>query len=434
MLHPQTNMLHATFVTKDETNLSPPRNRACNETAKERKKNDAIYGIYPYLCRKSPINDMAGIYLHIPFCKTRCAYCDFYSTTLPEWKERYVQALCKELEIREGYLAGEKIETIYFGGGTPSQLNRNEWKKIFDTLSRLYPIGCCKEITVEANPDDLSPEYAEMLATFPFNRISIGIQTFHEPLLKLLKRRHTATQAIEAVRNCRKAGFTNVSIDLMYGLPDETKAIWENDLEQALELQPEHISAYHLTYEGGTELWKMKRDRRINETSEENSLEFYNMLTERLKASGYIHYEISNFCLPGRFSRHNSSYWKGIPYLGCGPSAHSYDGMSHRQWNTASLTAYIKGIENGTPDEEKEYLDQHTRYNEFVITSLRTMWGMPLEKLKETYGEKLHDYCMECARPYIKNGELTIADSTLHISPKGVFISDRIMSDLLAVD
>ena len=377
---------------------------------------------------------MAGIYLHIPFCKTRCAYCDFYSTTLPEWKERYVKALCKELEMRKGFLAGEKVETLYFGGGTPSQLDRKEWEEIFAALSHLCPIGQCKEITVEANPDDLTPGYAAMLATLPFNRISIGIQTFHEPLLKLLNRRHTAKQAIEAVNNCREAGFTNLSIDLMYGLPGETEEIWANDLEQALKLQPEHISAYHLTYEEGTTLWKMRCERKIKEVSEESSLAFYNMLVARLEEAGYIHYEISNFCLPGRFSRHNSNYWKGIPYLGCGPSAHSYDGQSHRQWNTASLAAYVEGMENGTPNEEKEYLGLNTRYNEFVITSLRTMWGMPLGKLKEAYGQKLHDYCMACAHPYLKNGKLAVADGTLRITPKGVFISDRIMSDLLAVD
>ena len=377
---------------------------------------------------------MAGIYLHIPFCKRRCIYCDFFSTTQSGQTDRYIEALCAELEQRKDYLEDEEIETVYMGGGTPSQLQEKHFEALFDTLYHHYSIRPDAEITIEANPDDLHPTYIRMLRHFPFNRLSMGIQTFNDATLSVLQRRHNARQALEAFWNCREAGFGNISIDLMYGLPGETLATWQADLKQAVTLHPEHISAYHLTYENGTELWKMKRDRRINETSEENSLEFYNMLTERLKASGYIHYEISNFCLPGQFSRHNSSYWKGIPYLGCGPSAHSYDGMSHRQWNTASLTAYIKGIENGTPDEEKEYLDQYTRYNEFVITSLRTMWGMPLEKLKETYGEKLHDYCMECARPYIKNGELTITDNTLHISPKGVFISDRIMSDLLAVD
>ena len=271
---------------------------------------------------------MAGIYLHIPFCKTRCIYCDFYSTTRSELKTRYVQALCRELTMRKEYLKGEDIETIYFGGGTPSQLEKEDFEQIFDTIREHYGLNHCQEITLEANPDDLSQEYLEMLSSLPFNRLSMGIQTFDDATLKLLRRRHNARTAIEAIDRCRKAGFQNISIDLIYGLPGETKERWENDLRQAISLNVEHISAYHLIYEEDTPIYNMLKQHQISEVDEDSSLEFFTLLIEHLQKAGFEHYEISNFCRPGKYSRHNTSYWKGIAYLGCGPSAHSFDGMT----------------------------------------------------------------------------------------------------------
>lgn len=376
---------------------------------------------------------MAGIYLHIPFCKRRCIYCDFFSTIQSERKAEYVRALCRELEMRKEYLDKEPIETIYLGGGTPSQLKKKDFEDIFSYIYKAYPVTSDAEITLEANPDDLTPEYIAMLRTLPFNRLSMGIQTFQEPILKLLQRRHTARQAIEAFQECRKAGFQNISIDLMYGLPGETSASWEQDLQQALSLHPEHISAYHLIYEEGTALWKLREQHKVEEVDEDLSVSLFSALIDRLTTAGYDHYEISNFCLPGFHSRHNSSYWTGKKYLGCGPSAHSYDGIS-RQWNIASLDKYIAGITNDSPVFEIEELDLYTRYNDFIITSIRTEWGMPLSRLRNEFGEKLYNYCLRMANPHLKQGTLEIKGNTLKLTRKGIFISDGIMSDMLWVE
>ncbi len=377
--------------------------------------------------------NMAGIYLHIPFCKTRCIYCDFYSTTRNEMTDRYVSALCRELELRKSYLDNEQVETIYFGGGTPSQLSKENFEKIFKTIEREYNLGNCEEITLEANPDDLTPEYIKMLASLPFNRISIGIQTFNEQTLRLLKRRHTAGQAISAVKECRMAGFQNISIDLMYGLPGETPESWKADLEQAISLNVEHISAYHLIYEEGTPLYEMLQKHKVEEVDEDSSVDFFALMIDRLTKAGFQHYEISNFCKPDMYSQHNSSYWTGKKYLGCGPSAHSFNGNT-RQWNVASLDKYIAGIEKGIPDFDIEELDATTRYNDFVITSLRTMWGLSLNRLEEEFGTELKQYCLENAQTYLDSGKLEIRDNTLFLSKEGIFISDGIMSDLLWVE
>ena len=375
---------------------------------------------------------MAGIYIHIPFCKRRCIYCDFFSTTQSEKKSTYIHALCQELDMRKDYLEGEDIETIYLGGGTPSQLTQKELEEIFSSLYNIYKVKENAEITLEANPDDLTPEYIHMLRTLPINRISMGIQTFQEETLKLLHRRHTAQQAIEAVKHCREAGFQNISIDLMYGLPGETLETWKEDLQQAIALHPEHISAYHLIYEEGTALWKLREQKQVEEADEDLSVTLFKTLIEELTHAGYEHYEISNFCLPGLHSRHNSSYWTGKKYLGCGPSAHSFNGTS-RQWNVASLNKYIQSIQQGKLDHEIEELDIYTRYNDFVITTIRTHWGMSLSHLRSTYGENLYQYCLRMAKPHLEQGVLEIKEDTLKLTKEGIFISDGIMSDLLFV-
>ena len=375
---------------------------------------------------------MAGIYIHIPFCKRRCIYCDFFSTTQSEKKSAYVHALCQELDMQKDYLEGEDIETIYLGGGTPSQLTPKELEEIFSSLYNIYKVKEDAEITLEANPDDLTPEYIHMLRTLPINRISMGIQTFQEETLKLLHRRHTSQQAIEAVQHCREAGFQNISIDLMYGLPGETLETWKEDLQQAIALHPEHISAYHLIYEEGTALWKLREQHQVEEADEDLSVTLFKSLIEELTHAGYEHYEISNFCLPGLHSRHNSSYWTEKKYLGCGPSAHSFNGTS-RQWNVASLDKYIQSIQQGELDYEIEELDIYTRYNDFVITTIRTHWGMSLSHLRSTYGENLYQYCLRMAKPHLEQGVLEIKEDTLKLTKEGIFISDGIMSDLLFV-
>lgn len=376
---------------------------------------------------------MAGIYLHIPFCKKRCIYCDFFSTTRKEQKTAYIRALCHELTDRKDYLKGEPIETIYLGGGTPSQLAKEDFEAIFSHIYKVYKVTPNAEITLEANPDDLTSEYISMLRTFPFNRISMGIQTFQETTLKQLQRRHTADQAIRAFQGCRTAGFQNISIDLMYGLPGETLTSWKKDLKQALSLHPEHISAYHLIYEEGTPLWKLREQHKVEEADEDLSVSLFGTLIDELTTAGYEHYEISNFCRPGKYSRHNTSYWRGIPYLGCGPSAHSFNGTT-REWNVSSIDLYIKGIEGNRRDFETESLNQTTRYNEFIITTIRTVWGTPIEKLKQEFGNELWEYCRKMSAPYLENGKLEVHEGALRLTREGIFISDSIMSDLLWVN
>lgn len=376
---------------------------------------------------------MAGIYIHIPFCKTRCIYCDFYSTTRSELKQQYIRALCQELQTRKDYLKGEPIETIYFGGGTPSQLAQEDFRQVFETIEAEYGMETVKEITLEANPDDLTETYVSMLRTLPFNRISMGIQTFDDPTLKLLNRRHNAAQAIRAVERCRRAGFRNISIDLIYGLPGETGERWKQDLQQAVGLDVEHISAYHLTYEEGTRIYEMLHAHTIREVDEDSSVGFFSTLMDTLGAAGYEHYEISNFCKPGMYSRHNTSYWKGVPYLGCGPSAHSFN-TEMREWNVASLEEYISCIEEERCTSETEFLDKATRYNEYIMTSLRTMWGVSLESIEQKFGSELRQYCMDMAAPHLEGGKLEIKDRYLRLIREGIFVSDGILSDLMFIE
>ena len=376
---------------------------------------------------------MAGLYLHIPFCKRRCIYCDFYSTTQSDKKGQYISALCKELRERKDYADNEIIETIYWGGGTPSQLAYEDFSKLFSTIAEVYNVSTDAEITLEANPDDLTEEYLESISNLPFNRLSMGIQTFDEERLKLLNRRHTATQAIEVFERCRRFGIHNISIDLIYGLPGESLQDWDYDLQQALALHPEHISAYHLIYEEGTPLWDMKQKHTVEEADEDLSLNLFKHLIHTLKSNGYEHYEISNFSLPGKNSRHNSSYWNGKKYIGCGPSAHSYDGVS-RQWNISSLDRYIGGVNSGEKIYEVEELDLNTRYNDFVITTIRTSHGMSLLRLKTEFGKKLYDYCMRMVRPHVKQGTMQIVGDTLKLTESGIFVSDNIMGDMMMVD
>ena len=376
---------------------------------------------------------MAGIYLHIPFCKKRCIYCDFFSTTRKEQKTAYIRALCHELTDRKNYLKGEPIETIYLGGGTPSQLAKEDFEAIFSHIYKVYKVTPNAEITLEANPDDLTSEYISMLRTFPFNRISMGIQTFQETTLKQLQRRHTADQAIRAFQGCRTAGFQNISIDLMYGLPGETLTSWKKDLKQALSLHPEHISAYHLIYEEGTPLWKLREQHKVEEADEDLSVSLFGTLIDELTTAGYEHYEISNFCKPGMYSRHNTAYWKGIPYLGCGPSAHSFNAET-REWNTASLEGYIKSIEEGQRSSETEILDKVTRYNEYIMTSLRTMWGVSLTYTEEAFGTELCQYCTKMAAPYLQSHKLEMQADRLRLTREGIFVSDGIISDLMFID
>ena len=375
---------------------------------------------------------MAGIYIHIPFCKQRCKYCAFYSSTLYNIRNEYVGALCKELKERKEYLKGELVETIYLGGGTPSTLTMEQLNAICQTIYDIYPVAKEAEITIECNPDDLTPEFLEQLRELPFNRISMGVQSFNDAQLKKLGRRHTAESARQAVLNARAAGYSNISIDLMFALPGSTTNEWMHDLKSAIELRPDHLSAYNLMYEEGTPLYNALQRGEITELSEEENVEQFCMLINEMKAAGYRHYEISNFALPGKESRHNSSYWNDTPYLGCGAAAHSYDGAS-REWNIADVKSYIKGIENGKRIYEIENLTEEERYNDAILTRLRTADGIPLEWMKEKFCPKLNRYMLSAAEKEIALGNLKEKDGFLSLTEKGVFISDAVIRELIFI-
>lgn len=345
----------------------------------------------------------------------------------------YVRAVCLELERRSVYLQGETIETIYFGGGTPGLVAVEDLKKIIARIYAIYPVAENPEITLEANPDDLLPDYLNALAGSPVNRVSIGVQSFNDSELKFLNRRHDARKAMNAIENCLKAGFDNISIDLMYGLPGQTIDSWKSTLMQAVRSGVRHISAYHLIYEEGTPIYRKLSEGSIVPIEEDLSVKMFELLIDILTSGGFEHYEISNFSIPGFISRHNSSYWKNEKYLGVGASAHSYDGIG-RDYNISDTEEYIKRISHGDSVTMTEPADENAAYNDFVITSLRTMWGLSLSKLENDFGEEYKHYCLKHADKYLSKGLLTLKEDVLKLSREGIFISDSIMSDLLKVD
>ena len=373
---------------------------------------------------------MAGIYIHIPFCKQRCNYCAFYSSTLYNIKENYADAVCKELEMRKDYAGGEEIKTIYFGGGTPSTLPIELLQKICNAIYANHTVCSNAEVTIECNPDDLTEEFLTELRALPFNRISMGVQSFNDVQLKRLGRRHNAENARQAVNNARMAGYKNISIDLMFALPGSTKEEWEQTIEEAISLKPEHISAYNLMYEDDTPLHRALQRGDFEELSEEENVEQFQMLIKRMKEAGYHHYEISNFAIPGHESRHNSSYWNDTTYIGCGAAAHSYDGKS-REWNIADIKEYIKGINENKRSYEIEHLTEEERYNDTILTRLRTADGIPLKWMKEKFSEKLNRYMLTAAQRHIECGNLKKTDETLSLTEKGIFISDSVIRDLI---
>lgn len=376
-------------------------------------------------------SNSAGIYLHIPFCKTRCTYCDFYTLTNETQIDNFVDAICSEAAIRS-VDTKENIKTIYFGGGTPSRLNKNQFEKIFEALYNNYTIDPEAEITVEANPDDLSEDYIKRLSELSVNRLSIGIQSFNDKELVFLSRRHTSQQAVNSVNLAQRYGFNNISVDLMYGLPNQTKEIWSENLKKTTDLGIQHLSAYHLIYEEKTKMYNMLKAGSIKPIEEELSTEMFSMLIDWMKRHGFIQYEISAFGIEGHFSQHNTSYWKNRKYVGLGPAAHSYDGYD-RSWNIASLIRYIKGVETGKLERQAEHLSLNEKYNEFILTGLRTMWGINLNEMKTMFNDKLYNYCMENSQRYINTGKLSIQDDTMKLTREGIFISDGIMSDLMMV-
>ncbi len=375
---------------------------------------------------------MAGIYIHVPFCKTKCIYCDFFMKTNMDQKNLYIEAICKEAKIRSNYIGRETIQTIYFGGGTPSQLAIEDLKNILNAIKTNYSIADDVEITLEANPDDLSHAYVHNLLEIGFNRLSIGIQTFDNKELQFLHRRHSSEKAIKTVVLSKKAGFKNISIDLMYGLPNQTMKIWKQNLQQAIDLDIQHISSYHLIYEQGTRLYRLLQKGDIQSVDEDLSVEMFSVMIKLLTDARFIHYEISSFGKENLFSRHNTSYWLGKKYLGLGPAAHSYDRIN-RAWNISSIPKYIKGIQSDNPDMEIEYLDIQARYNDFILTGLRTMWGINREEIKIQFGETMLSYCDRNIKKYLDSQNIILENNFYKLSNKGIFISDSIMSDMMHI-
>ena len=369
---------------------------------------------------------MAGIYVHIPFCSSRCAYCGFFSTTRLFERQRYVDAVCREMDLRP--LCEGRADTVYVGGGTPSQLTPRQLEQLFAYINNVYDVNPDAEVTIECNPDDVTPSLAALLRRLPVNRVSMGVQTFDDARLQFLRRRHTSLQAREAVRLLREAGIANISIDLIYAFPGESLAQWHDDVLQALLLDVEHISAYALSYEEGSLLERMLREGRVDEADEELQRQMYYDLKDLLETAGYEHYEISNFARQGFRSRHNSSYWNHTPYIGLGAGAHSFDGR-RRQWNVAHLDQYIQTIGEGRVPAEGEDIDVVTYYNETVMTALRTCEGIDLSAL--TDGQR--QSCLGQAQRYMEGGLLAIKGNRLVLTREGLFVSDMVMSDLMAL-
>lgn len=379
---------------------------------------------------------MAGLYIHIPFCASRCIYCGFYSTTHLDLRQRYIDAVCREMSLRPlPHDAGRDIDTIYLGGGTPSQLTIAQLEQLFIYINKVYG-NHAQEITIECNPDDVTDQYAEALVQLGINRVSMGAQTFSDERLRFLHRRHTAAQVPLAAQRLRDAGIRNISIDLMYGFPGETLADWQRDIDAALALNAEHLSAYCLMIEKGTPLYElMHKEDTLNEELER---QMYELLIDRLTAAGYEHYEISNFARrptgtptdhPSPFrSRHNSSYWHDVPYIGLGAAAHSYSAPV-RSWNISDIRQYIKNIENGKRPYDEEVLDDDTYYNDRITTALRTSDGLDLTTLS---GKHRH-YCMQEAQRFLSDGLLRQNDQRLILTRKGLFVSDMVMSSLMLV-
>lgn len=369
---------------------------------------------------------MNGIYIHVPFCKRKCIYCDFYSTTAGgEWKSLYVDALLRELRFRAERETLTRVRTIYIGGGTPSQLHPGQLERIFQAIWSLFSVEPDAEVTLEANPEDVTPEWVQALGGMPVNRISMGVQSLDDSVLNTLGRRHTARQALDAVDRCLSVGIQNMSMDLIYGLPGQTMAMWQSDVNTLLRLGIPHLSCYSLQIEDGTRLKKMITDGLCFEADEELSLSMYEWLMDAASEAGWDHYEISNFCQPGKRSRHNTSYWLQVPYLGFGPGAHSYDGHRVRRWNATRLRDYVES--NGDVPHETENLTDDELYDEFVMTRLRTREGLPLRLLSESS----RAYCLQMAQPHLKSGKMRLDGDKLRLTRAGIFVSDDLMSDLM---
>lgn len=376
---------------------------------------------------------MAGIYIHIPFCRQACHYCDFHFTTTLKEKERMVNALAKELEIRKNYTKGEIINTIYFGGGSPSLLDRDQLKLLLDKINYLFEISPDAEITVEANPDDLDSKKLYELKELDVNRLSIGIQSFFDDDLKYFNRAHTATEAITSLQKAQSMGFENITIDLIYGVPEMSVEKWKENIETAFSFNVPHISCYCLTVEKGTALDHFIKNKKASPIDDELANEHFRVLMKMMQEHGYEQYEISNFCLPGKYSRHNTSYWQGELYLGVGPSAHSYNDNS-RQWNVSNNFKYMQSIEAGIIPCDIEETTPLTAYNDYILTSLRTKWGCDFNFIVKKFGTVLAESCKELVKKEIEKGLVKKDNEIFTLTTKGKYFADKVASDLFILN
>ncbi len=375
---------------------------------------------------------MSGIYIHIPFCKQACYYCDFHFSTSLKKKDELIKALAKELKLRKAEFKSTTVETIYFGGGTPSLLSNDELGFLIDTIYGHYKVSEYPEITLEANPDDLSKNRIVELSNSPINRLSIGIQSFFEADLKLMNRAHNAEEAKACLEEATKH-FENISLDLIYGIPGASNEQWLKNVETALSFNVPHISSYALTVEPKTALASFIKKGIIDDVDDDQAHEQFSLLKEQLEAEGYVHYELSNFGKEGYFSKNNSAYWQGKSYLGIGPSAHSFNGKQ-RGWNVRNNTKYIKAIQQNELPIEIETLTKTDRYNEYIMTGLRTIWGVSLLKVENDFGTVYEDYLLEQANVFINQHLLYIDGAHLRVTKKGQFLSDGIASELFILN
>jgi len=372
---------------------------------------------------------MAGVYIHIPFCRHKCHYCNFFSLASSKRRDEFMVSLEKEMVLQHQYLENEPVETIYFGGGTPSMLSQTELNRLFEILYSRFSISPEAEITLEANPDDLHLAKLRELASTPVNRLSIGIQSFRDEDLYYLNRIHTADQALKAVKDAFDAGFSNLSIDLIYGMPTLEDHSWMNNLQMVADLNIPHLSAYALTVEPKTPLEGLIRRKKTAAPDDEKMISQFRLLTDFAQSNRLVHYEISNLCREPYYSKHNTSYWNGAKYLGLGPSAHSFNGIS-RQWNVASLTEYIVSLSKDVIPFESEVLTIEQKYNEFVMLALRTIWGVDPAMIRQRFGEERESFFLDRIAPFIKTGKIEAMNKAYVLTAEGRLLSDQITSEL----
>ena len=378
---------------------------------------------------------MSGIYIHIPFCKQACHYCNFHFSTSMKYKSEIINAILKEIELQKNYLANKNIKTIYFGGGTPSLLNERELNLFFEKINQLFHIEKDAEITLEANPDDLTLEKLRQLKSTPINRLSIGVQSFAEIDLKSMNRAHNVKEAESCIQNAQSLGFNNLTVDLIYGSPSTSNEQWRRNVQKLFDFEIPHLSCYCLTIEPGTALDHFVKRGKAQPVDYEKSAHQFDVLMQMMESNDYHHYEISNFAKPGNYARHNSNYWSGVSYLGVGPSAHSFNGKS-RQWNIANNALYLKAIDfdkNNINEKgsrfEVEILSLKQQYNEYIMTALRTMWGCNLGKIR-TWGDDFEKYFLKSSEVFLKNGTLKQDRGSFVLTKKGKLLADNIAMEL----